>query len=320
MQNGFTHVNGFPQAKEISPERKQVMKTKTLFVYIFAILTVFPILGTVAPAATIAIIQTFDFPPSADAVNATLPQKVSDQLDVTGTVIFLSGRTRAFTYKIRIKKFSPPLHDPNDTGFVTRGRGINNLRHLVGEYLNGADGTYHGYKLFYPDFVDVDVPGALETMPLGENNAGNFVWRSAWDIPELTALTAKASLEPDPKKRGELYVEMQKMFVDQKPAVLPMFDRPFEGTWPVGNDFDHDLPVPGDANGHVLTLCGVRDTTQVDGHDGYDLHFGVARETGGQLRLVDPYGLPGPGADPWALDSRGAPSAWLWKSGQAPPL
>ena len=192
-------------------------------------------------------------------------------------------------------------------------------------------------------------------------------------------------------------------------AVLPMFDRPFAGTWPVGNDFDHDLPVPGDANGHVLTLCGVRDATQVDGHDGYDfrmpegtplravadgsvefaglegphpcpalgrtvqalyvalahdapsggrlisiyghlsrlevatgarvasgtiiglsgntgcsgtphLHFGVARETGGQLRLLDPYGWHGPGADPWALDSRGAPSTWLWKSGQAPPL
>lgn len=57
------------------------------------------------------------------------------------------------------------------------------------------------------------------------NNAGNFVWRSAWDIPELTALTAKAALEPEAKKRGELYVQMQKMFVEQKPAVLPLFER-----------------------------------------------------------------------------------------------
>ncbi|OHV77309.1 ABC transporter substrate-binding protein [Rhizobium sp. LCM 4573] len=57
------------------------------------------------------------------------------------------------------------------------------------------------------------------------NNAGNFVWRSAWDIPELTALTAKASLEPDSKKRGEIYVQMQEMFVAQKPAVLPLFER-----------------------------------------------------------------------------------------------
>nr|NTB10217.1 ABC transporter substrate-binding protein [Agrobacterium fabrum] len=60
---------------------------------------------------------------------------------------------------------------------------------------------------------------------LAANNAGNFVWRSAWDIPELTALTAKASLEPDAKKRGEIYTQMQEMFVAQKPAVLPMFER-----------------------------------------------------------------------------------------------
>lgn len=60
---------------------------------------------------------------------------------------------------------------------------------------------------------------------LEANNAGNFVWRSAWDIPELTELTAKASLEPDAKKRGEIYVQMQEMFVDQKPAVLPLFER-----------------------------------------------------------------------------------------------
>jgi peptide/nickel transport system substrate-binding protein len=60
---------------------------------------------------------------------------------------------------------------------------------------------------------------------LEANNAGNFVWRSAWDIPELTALTAKASIEPDAKKRGALFVEMQEKFIAQSPAVLPMFER-----------------------------------------------------------------------------------------------
>jgi murein DD-endopeptidase MepM/ murein hydrolase activator NlpD len=38
----------------------------------------------------------------------------------------------------------------------------------------------------------------------------------------------------------------------------------------VGNDFDHDLPLTNGANGYVLTLCGDRDSNQVDGHDGYD--------------------------------------------------
>ena len=53
-------------------------------------------------------------------------------------------------------------------------------------------------------------------------------------------------------------------------AVLPIFGRPFDGTAPIGNFFDHDKPIDGDANGYVLTLCGARDTKQVDGHPGYD--------------------------------------------------
>jgi len=60
---------------------------------------------------------------------------------------------------------------------------------------------------------------------LEANNAGNFVWRSGWDIPELTALTAKASMEADAEKRGALFVELQKKFIAQSPAVLPMFER-----------------------------------------------------------------------------------------------
>jgi murein DD-endopeptidase MepM/ murein hydrolase activator NlpD len=53
-------------------------------------------------------------------------------------------------------------------------------------------------------------------------------------------------------------------------AVLPIFGPPFDGAFPIGNFFDHDKPIDGDANGYVLTLCGARDTKQVDGHPGYD--------------------------------------------------
>lgn len=60
---------------------------------------------------------------------------------------------------------------------------------------------------------------------LEANNAGNFVWRSAWDIPELTAMTNAVSMELDPAKRGQMYEEMQNLFVELKPAVLPMFER-----------------------------------------------------------------------------------------------
>lgn len=53
-------------------------------------------------------------------------------------------------------------------------------------------------------------------------------------------------------------------------SVLAIFGRPFAGAFPIGNFFDHDKPIEGDANGYVLTLCGVRDSKQVDGHAGYD--------------------------------------------------
>src|SRR5215510_14397070 len=54
---------------------------------------------------------------------------------------------------------------------------------------------------------------------------------------------------------------------------IPLFVRPFASDYPVGNFFDHDRPVENDANGYVLTLCGARDRTQVDGHAGYDFRM-----------------------------------------------
>ncbi|WIJ26421.1 ABC transporter substrate-binding protein [Devosia sp. RR2S18] len=57
------------------------------------------------------------------------------------------------------------------------------------------------------------------------NNAGNFVWRSDWDIPELNALRVEANSELDPAKRGELVKQLQEDFIASNPAVFPMFER-----------------------------------------------------------------------------------------------
>jgi murein DD-endopeptidase MepM/ murein hydrolase activator NlpD len=56
-------------------------------------------------------------------------------------------------------------------------------------------------------------------------------------------------------------------------AAMPLFVRPFAGDYPVGNFFDHEKPVDNDTNGYVLTLCGARDSNQVDGHPGYDFRM-----------------------------------------------
>jgi peptide/nickel transport system substrate-binding protein len=57
------------------------------------------------------------------------------------------------------------------------------------------------------------------------NNASNFVWRSDWDIPELTALYDELSIERDPERSLELTRQIQELFIESAPATLPMFER-----------------------------------------------------------------------------------------------
>ena len=153
-------------------KRNNPMKVKNPLVNILAVLTL-PLVGTVAPAATVEVLQTFDFPGEG---NSTLPQKISDQGVIINTLVESSGVVAGFFYKPRIFRFSDEaFSDPNDTGGFTAGRGINNLRHACGEYLNGSDSTFHGYILEHPDFIGFDVTGTSDTIPLGMNNAGDFV-------------------------------------------------------------------------------------------------------------------------------------------------
>lgn len=57
------------------------------------------------------------------------------------------------------------------------------------------------------------------------NNAGNFVWRSDWDISEMHALRVKATQELDASKRLPMVEQLQKDFIASSPAVFPMFER-----------------------------------------------------------------------------------------------
>lgn len=47
-----------------------------------------------------------------------------------------------------------------------------------------------------------------------------LAWRNAWDIPELTAETAAAMLEPDATKRAEMYVDLQKKVLADGPFIV----------------------------------------------------------------------------------------------------
>ena len=51
------------------------MKAKNLFINLLAVLISLPLIGTVAQAATIEVLETFDFPGTG---NQTLPQKINE--------------------------------------------------------------------------------------------------------------------------------------------------------------------------------------------------------------------------------------------------
>src|SRR6266566_2710407 len=151
------------------------MTLKNPLVYILAVLTL-PLIGTVAPAATITVMAIVDFPSQPVVTSATVLNKISDQADTAGTVTDINGTVQAFIYKFRVNHFSGAFHPPGDTENYTQGRGINNRRHVVGEYLRGRDGTLHGYRLVHSQglFQSLDVAGAKDTIPLGTNNAQDY--------------------------------------------------------------------------------------------------------------------------------------------------
>ena len=84
------------------------MQPKRSLIYILAVLITLPLFGTVAPATTIDIIQTFDFPGSG--VTATLPQKISDQTDLVGTTNYGRRDSEGLYLQAAQPKFSPAAH------------------------------------------------------------------------------------------------------------------------------------------------------------------------------------------------------------------
>jgi len=147
------------------------MKAKDLFVNILSVFIALVLAETVAPAATITVLETFDFPGTG---SNTLPQKINDGGVIVGVVIDAAGVAKGFL-RSRAGNFSNAFVEPNDTGNLTQGRGVNNARIVCGEYLNGTDGTFHGYFRAHAMFREFDVAGALDTIPLGINNVGDFV-------------------------------------------------------------------------------------------------------------------------------------------------
>jgi len=118
---------------------------------------------------SVQLITTFDYPGSG---NSTRPERISDLGDIVGYYIDLSLVHRGFI-RFRNGNFSAPLVDPNDTGGITEGWGINNSRLVCGYYLDAASGD-RGFFWRAGMFHNFDVPGSSLTLLVGLNNAGDF--------------------------------------------------------------------------------------------------------------------------------------------------
>src|SRR3954465_7059859 len=90
---------------------------------------------------SVRLVSTFDYPGTG---NQTRPQKISDLGDVVGIFVDASAVSRGFI-RFSNGNFSAPLVDPNDTGNLTEGRGINSSRLVCGDYLDATLGTFHGF-------------------------------------------------------------------------------------------------------------------------------------------------------------------------------
>jgi len=118
----------------------------------------------------IQVLSVFDYPGTGIQ---TRPQKISDRRDVVGIFVDSSGASRGFIM-FNNGNFSEPLVDPNDTGNLTEGRGINNSRLVCGDYLDATSGTFHGFFFSNNTFQNYDVPDSTTTIVLGLNNIGDF--------------------------------------------------------------------------------------------------------------------------------------------------
>ena len=138
---------------------------------ITAALAGLPLFSNAASAASIELIETFDFP---GVGKLTEPQKINDRGDIVGTVIDAATGVAKGFHRDRNGQFSGPFVEPNDTAGLTNARGINNARVICGNYTDGSDGRSHGFLLARRAFSDADIPGASETLAFGINNAGDL--------------------------------------------------------------------------------------------------------------------------------------------------
>ncbi len=132
-----------------------------------------------APALTVQILGTFDYP----GATSTSPIGINDRGEISGYYLDANNVTRGFI-RLRNGNFRPPLVEPNDNGNSTRGQRINHSRVVCGFYSGNSN--LHGFLFARNVFTEFNIPGALSTFIFALNDAGNFVG-SYGDLSTLSA-------------------------------------------------------------------------------------------------------------------------------------
>ena len=55
--------------------------------------------------------------------------------------------------------------------------------------------------------------------------SGYYMWRTAWDVPELTELTDRSKREIDPEVRADIFSQMDEMYRSLDPSLIVFFQR-----------------------------------------------------------------------------------------------
>jgi hypothetical protein len=116
---------------------------------------------------TIDLVTTFVYPQTGVQ---THPQKINTGGDIAGEIILSTGETRGFV-RLRNGSFSSPIIDPNEDGFLTDVRAINDSRLIAGYYILSS--LAHGFFLSGNAYTDFNIPDALNTYIDCLNNAGD---------------------------------------------------------------------------------------------------------------------------------------------------
>lgn len=143
---------------------------KKLFGFVLIGLAVSMPVNICAQQPVIQLVTTYDY---LGQGNSTIAFGINNRGDIAGDFVDSNNIQRGYI-RYRDGSFSAPLLEPNDTGNITRGLGINYFRVVTGTYFSNTDNAFHGFLFNSGIFTSYDI-NSLPTSANGINDWGHVV-------------------------------------------------------------------------------------------------------------------------------------------------